>query len=1102
MTDFELLKRYSAHRSEEAFRTLVERYANLVFSSAARQTGDPHTAEEIAQAVFIILARKAGILNRRTILSGWLLRTTRFVALNARRRELRRLQAESEAAALYEPETDAAWSQLKTVLDEALAGLSSSDRNAVTLRFLEQKRFKEIATIMGTTEDAAQKKVSRALERLRTKLGKCGVVLPGAIVAGALSARAVQAAPVELLGQLARLGTDSAAGAASVSHLAAISLARLKAARVREIAVQGTLVVVFLILLLFVGNGVRKWSQAGQTAAVGNVAGTPISSPSRPVTSTPAIQLMALGYLLLNVVDVQTGTPIAGARVTSVRDAGLPGSLTNRFVTDGAGRCDVPFGPEPGEEEWHFRIEVLKDGHVPKFVSWAATRGDVFEELPASYTVKLERGTVISGLVLDESGGPVSGACVTLNVEGPWTTTGVAAEREGLAVTHMEMTDEKGHWLCNHAAAQFDSLRLLISHTDYPMSTFECARFHATTNLGVAYLDEAELRSGSAVTRLKRGLAIGGVVTDEEDKPIAGARLTEEHRWSAPDANCQTGADGRFHFGNAPETGLALTVRADGFQSADVMAPANTNGPLRIRLAKAVTLRGRVLGEDANAIPYARIAFSCTNLAREPVYWDAWTDGEGRFAWPSAPPVPVLCTISAAAFVMQTNLELRSDGLEHEFRLQPTVRSRPLRIAGTVTDAESGGLIPDFKVLVGSILERNLVPGDTARITLAPELRTTGRDGRFSFLIPPESLKELDQLNVEISVGGYASARESITRAFIMNRELRFNLKSVPSLAGVVQLPNGDPAVGAVIMLYSATGNGGEAERVFMQLPGQLDLRLSRGSHLESDVDGKFKLPNAPPESTLFAAHKEGFVTLRLNQLDPSHCIKLEPWGRVAGSLRIRSSPGAKKQILLNNSAAGEQLQVTLWATTDDDGNFSIDGVPPGEWKLFPHSEHVKVRAGETSVVNLGGGGRKLIGKLKGSGDNGALAYSDYRVMLNSKWFPTSAPRRSEFADPAAYASIKNEWLRRREQFGQSEAGREAGQKTREYNTVPQTDGTFAIDEVLPGTYELRILGDPLKVNPSQMAKLDELTQEITIPGSKEPGDTVDVGVLDLEMKP
>jgi RNA polymerase sigma factor (sigma-70 family) len=243
MTDFDLLKRYAAHRSEEAFGTLVERYANLVFAAAARQTGDPHTAEEIAQAVFIILARKAGTLNRRTILSGWLLRTTRFVAMNARRRELRRRQAESEAAALYESETDAAWRQLRTVLDEALVNLSASDRDAVTLRFLEQKSFKEIAAIMGTTDDAAQKKVSRALERLRTKLGKCGVVLPGAIVAGALSARAVQAAPIQLLGQLARLGADGPAGAASVSHLAAISLAGLKAARVREVAVQGTLVV-------------------------------------------------------------------------------------------------------------------------------------------------------------------------------------------------------------------------------------------------------------------------------------------------------------------------------------------------------------------------------------------------------------------------------------------------------------------------------------------------------------------------------------------------------------------------------------------------------------------------------------------------------------------------------------------------------------------------------------------------------------------------------------------------------------------------------------------------------------------------------------------
>jgi DNA-directed RNA polymerase specialized sigma24 family protein len=91
MTDFDLLHKYAARKSEESFTTLVNRYVNLVYSAALRQTRNPHIAEEITQAVFIILARKAGGMRPDAVLSGWLLRTTRFVALNSRRRELHRL---------------------------------------------------------------------------------------------------------------------------------------------------------------------------------------------------------------------------------------------------------------------------------------------------------------------------------------------------------------------------------------------------------------------------------------------------------------------------------------------------------------------------------------------------------------------------------------------------------------------------------------------------------------------------------------------------------------------------------------------------------------------------------------------------------------------------------------------------------------------------------------------------------------------------------------------------------------------------------------------------------------------------------------------------
>jgi len=198
--DAELLSRYVTQRSEEAFATLVERHLSLVYSSALRQVRDPHLAQEITQAVFIILARKAGSLRRESVLAGWLCRTARFVACNALKAEHRRQHHEQEAymeSLLQEPEPDA-WPQIAPLLDEAVAQLAEADRNAVVLRFYEQRPLEEVGRVLGLNADAAQKRVSRALEKLRKLFTKRGVDSTAATIAETISTHSVQAAPVAL----------------------------------------------------------------------------------------------------------------------------------------------------------------------------------------------------------------------------------------------------------------------------------------------------------------------------------------------------------------------------------------------------------------------------------------------------------------------------------------------------------------------------------------------------------------------------------------------------------------------------------------------------------------------------------------------------------------------------------------------------------------------------------------------------------------------------------------------------------------------------------------------------------------------------------------
>ncbi len=276
--DMDLMREYADGASEPAFAELVHRHINLVYSVALRYAGNSQDAQDVAQAVFIILAKKAAGLRRRTTLIGWLYETTRFTAARFLRTRARQQAREQEAymqSTLNDPDAGNVWRQLAPLLEEAMTRLNEKERTLLALRFFENKSAAETAALLGIREWAAHKRAARAVEKLRQFFNQRGVVVPAAVLTASISAKSVQAAPA-LLAQTATAAAITKGAAASGSTLTLIQGAlKIMAWTKVKVGVVSAVVVASLVVPLVVQSRARaglraddeSWRRQGEQLA-------------------------------------------------------------------------------------------------------------------------------------------------------------------------------------------------------------------------------------------------------------------------------------------------------------------------------------------------------------------------------------------------------------------------------------------------------------------------------------------------------------------------------------------------------------------------------------------------------------------------------------------------------------------------------------------------------------------------------------------------------------------------------------------------------------------------------------------------------------------
>jgi len=1058
MNDWNLIREYVEQGSEKAFATLVRQYVDLVHAAAIRQVREPHLAEDATQAVFVVLARKASRLNSDVILPAWLHRTACQVARQVQRNETRRILREQEALPMNpDPDPTAeAWSVLGPQVDRALNELRAADREAVALRYLQRCTFREVGQRLGITEEAAKKRVSRALDLLRLRLRRLGITVTAGAMGAALEAHGSGPAPASTL-SLALQSSQTAGAIANPAVAALVQNVLRDATRIRVGGIAAIALVGMLLVIptaLWMGRALDPVAD-GPLAAAAPFPRQDLPPAGSVVPPDPdAARRMTLRYLATD-----SDEPLAGVTVRSTF-YGRP-HLQSEAVTDADGEVVIT---RPDRRFEGMNVIGFLPAHTPLLKVWQ--RGEE-PSLPRQYTLHLRPGMMVAGRVVDSEGRPIAGAQLQFDGGGTQWDTHEQVTYNG--PVPRPVTDAQGRWSADFLDPAAPLIHGRIEHDDYAPTLFGAGKVAAGTNL---------------LFVLERGVAVRGVVRDASGLAVPRAEIRLQDAAGGLRSHATTtDAAGSYQFPRVAAGNYRREVKAAGHQplrgDLDV-GPTALQEDLVLQQVPGLgtsLMRGRLMSRTHEWLGHAAVTLMPGQPGLEEANWTLPVPEDGHWEWRTAPDRPVKLIFSAWRH-QDRMVEFSPGDAEVEVVLDFTP---DILVHGTVRSEETGEPVPRFRVIRASNPSANEYIGD-------PELLAEGFDGRFAFRVTPGDLEPawrlpghpMGRVSARVMIQAEGMLQQIFPLPSATNGEVMVNLRllSDTPTEGTVLLPNHRPADGAEVT-YRGPQLGMGLEKPIAFGSRYTDERQPGQAKAVAGADGTFRLRPVDGATRLAVVHREGWANVPLAGL-PREPVWLEPWGRIEGVVAIggRVWPGVEVHL---GPASYEPDQFLLGFDTvaDAEGRFAFPQVPGGRLRLSimrygdrmgvpSNPTDVTVRAGETSTVTLGGSGVRVTGRLVPEPADVAVGWTRSPLQL-----APLARENTGFSPSMGYGLFCAE------------------------------DGTFAFEDVAPGNYRLLMeLRSPTRdggsgpVDAGMMEEvLGQLQRDVSVGDSAEP---LDLGVLEI----